>query len=591
MLLFPSMVVAITIRFDDSYHVLDSAMPAPQSSTDLANGNPMVFGPPNLVPLIDRGAVDQLTQIGAQLPKSGSVELPGFRQAGHFEFTFDFRNLPIDPRLIQAMSIDAYLGLVNPKDFATGIVRPNSDGSRSSILKPTDDDLLMSGVVDDHSFESTDKGFTLHISGRDLRGILIDGKLDSRVFEKLDLTKPIDEVVNQILHKTPLLKDVVVSVNPDDWPNQQLPNVPINARVRRGADGQGKPVSVPQGPGDKISPWDLITKYCFLVGAIPYFQGRQLRIRPARSLFDQQKGGTQSAGPNYDPNVQTPFLRGFPRNVRVGNPPSTENLKIRRFVFGRNLINFKFERKYGGIKTPVVQVPYIDTTSKKKGLAKVQVAEWPAKNLGLSQKEQQRVRTTTAAASGNASQTDILRIPVAGIRSKEAALEIAHGVWEEIGRGEVGGSCSTKDFTSFNTFELSENDVDPDVVRMRPGDAVQVMVDTRALSSNSPLVSEVTDHSRRSFNEEVDEVAKRLAGPNGKTDKNLAKVLVATARNSIAELLDTFRVSTIKFSLAEGGAIGIDFDFQNFIVPRYQVASPSLGQNKQAVKRTAARST
>lgn len=594
-LLYPSVVVALTIRFDDAYHVLETNVPDPVSASDLV-GQLLPFSPgkPNIVPLFERGAADNLTQIGAQQPRSGSVELPGFRQAGQFEFTFDFTMLPIDPRLIQAMSVDIYLGLVDPTDFSTGIVTVEPDGSRRSILKPSDDNLLISGVVDEHDVDHLEKSSRLHIKGRDMRGILIDLKVDSRVFRKLDLTRPINEVANAMLHLTPLLKDVVVSCNPDDWPDSKVPSPATEGGVARyalGADGTGKPTSAPPAAGEKVSFWDLLTRLCYLCGAIPYFVGRQLVIRPARSLFDQQKGGTQSAGANYNPDVPTPFLGGLPRDVDVGNPKRKERLRIRRFVFGRNVSRVSFSRKYGGVKVPVIQLVLVDAAPKKRGLQKAVVAQWPPAPKNNRQKA---AAVTSVAVSGEASQTEIYRQSLHGITDVKRGTEIARAIWEEIGRGECGGSVSTTDFSSFNSFSLEESNVDPDLLTMRPGDAVQVMVDTRALSSNAPLVAALVDHQRRinvSPQQAIDEISKRLAGPNGKKDKNLAKVIVQTARNGIVELLDIFRTETVKYNFAEGGKVGIDFDFKNFVVPRFGVDSPSLGQNSQPVKLTAARST
>lgn len=559
----PSVVCNLQLRFDEAFNVLEDDSPPAATVAGAESGGSRMFGPPVVRPLILSGAKDKLSQVGGRQPKSGTIELNGLRQAHTFDLVFDFRDLPIDVRLIRDVRIEIFLGLVTASNFATGVTRAQPDGSRSSIIDTTlssvnRTNLLFVGMADDADTEHTEHGSWLHIKGRDLRGMLIDAKADPRIFKDLDLSKPINDVVLQILTRLPFGKNINVYIQPQEWPNGVVPS-PATAdgvtRVRRGADGKANPMSSPQGEGDKIGFWDLITKYCTLVGAVPYFVGKDIRIRQVRSLYQQVQ---------WNPSRPTPFVNGKPRVLKLDG--KQESISVRRFVYGRDLMNVKFSRKFRGQKSPVIECVSIDTSSSNRGLGKLVIARWPA-NTALNPKKAkfvERAAKTSVSPSGQESQTEVLRFPIAGIKSKTVLQEIARNLYEEIGRNELGGSASTRDFSSFST----DADPDPDLITLFPGDAVQFAVDKSVLNSRSPMVSELIKQQRQSFGEAVSYLTQRLG------DANLARVLVATARNSVVELQDTFRTKVVKYTVADGGAVAIDFDFENYIEVRSGAVNP-----------------
>ena len=108
---------------------------------------------------------------------------------------------------------------------------------------------------------------------------------------------------------------------------------------------------------------------------------------------------------------------------------------------------------------------------------------------------------------------------------------------------------------------------------------MEFAVDTRPLGSVMPLASSVVDFSRDAFEAQVAKV-KALLG-----DENLARVIVATARGQIQELQRFFRVSTVHFAWSTEDGVSIDFDYQNFIEARADVApvklNPVLSNIKQ----------
>jgi len=549
-LFYPSIVVNLRLRFDESYQVVDLPEPIEQRGVvDAVSGT----AGPYRRPLITQQGKDNLSHILNRVPKTASIQLPGYRTAGTFNLNFDYRELPIDPRLLRAIGVEIYQGSVNPEDFATGMTQVQPDGTRVSILNvydeagnPKDDLMTLAGVVDSWRMTHDGSGSWIQMEGRDLRGIFLDSPIDLRIFKQIDLRGTIVDVVGAIIDTHPAGEDMEIVAFPDEWPNQELPSPADKdglTRVRRKANGAGASLG---SQSNNANYWDIITKYCLLVGGIPYFRGRQLHIRKARSVFSQQTTKNFRLSPFRAPNSQLPV----PRVDDLG-----EDYYVRRMVYGRNIDSLTFERKFTGTKVPVIEVVSHDQSGPSRGPGKLLIQQWPPK-------DKKTARISGVAPSGEVAQTDIKRIRVPGIRSKEQLLEIAKDLYEEIGRQEIGGAVMTKSLASLN----GENS-DPDLLRLQPGDGVEFLVDVQALNSRSPISSQFTDANRRSFDEQVEAIRQDWLRKSGTVDENLIRVLVATGRSSIIDLLRFFRVANIRYNW-QNGVVAVNFDFQNYIVVR-----------------------
>ena len=592
-----------------------------------------------LIPLTYAG--DGFTIITSRIPITGNFVLPHPREAGTFSMTFDYREFPIDPRLLRAVAVEIHLGCVSADDYARGMNgEVDSQGRPYSILRPNLDlkdptsneqevdpsTFLMFGTVDRWTVEHSDHSSIVSLEGRDIRAIFIDTKLNIGSDQAVDATagdysaeatklqtqihelmaaaveagpgaafmfgaqlqalqqklatvqaagasavssptvtkrptslsqlntkNPIDQVVADIIRTMTTDEDFKIYVHaaPTDWPNNEIPSpgdVDGLTRVRAKADGQSPSMTPGNaqgggGAGDKSNYWDLITNYCALVGAIPYLFHNSLWIRPARSVFDVLDDTTSS----------TFFANGKPRTV------GDETITVRRFIWGRNLKNLKLDRKFAGPTVPTVQAVSID--DRVRGFGRLLVGQWPPADSQAAQSK---------AAN------EILKIPVPGIRSIERLTDIAHDVYEEIGRGEMGGSAETENLSSYGG-----TNADADVVRMRPTEPVQFLVDARVLSTTSPLTSELNDAARRSFEEEVEAVYQKLG------DRDLARSVVSLARGAIPELLDKYQICRVAFDWSSADGVKANFDFQNYIVSRHGADpdEPAAGTKPQ-VQRT-----
>lgn len=161
-----------------------------------------------------------------------------------------------------------------------------------------------------------------------------------------------------------------------------------------------------------------------------------------------------------------------------------------------------------------------------------------------------------------------------GIRDVKILRRIAKDIYEELGRGEMGGSCETESLASFGG-----DNQDPDLIHLKPGDTVELLTDVRLLSSQLPLVNEFTDHQRRSFEEEVAAINLRLG------DEKLARAIVAT--NRAFGLQRFFRVANVKFRWSANSGISIAFDYQNYVEARNLEPLPANPITKKPVLETA----
>ena len=601
------MVCNFRVRFDEYLHVTGDgnttdnvSLPPPKTVGDdsttstslVANGQ---------APSLVQGKADQLSQITNVVPLRASVDLPGYRQAGRFTLDLLYRDFPFDPDLLRSVAVEIHLGTVSPADWGAGNTQQPAAGAntigfgqspRSSRIPVTDyggglidsSNLAIFGLVDKIETTWDAKGFMTHMEGRDLTGLLCDLFVQPTMLAKLNVNQPINKVVQQIIHLVPLLASVggnkgdavQVMTYEDEWPKGIIPApgilgdyTRVNLGVGGGANTEGGSSSLPgvvtqpTGTINKLKVWDVITQECGLVGGVPFFVGNKLWIRPAIALYDPNKQAPNALKP-------TPFKNFKPRQI----DGYTEPANIRTMSFGRDILSLKKSRKLGGFKVPTIQVVGVDTSSKQRGLPRGLSVYWPpivaAQDLGVSAVKATNAKRTAIAPSGQIAQTEPITISVPGIRSPDRLLEIAKNIYEEIGRGEVGGSCSTKDLWS-----LGGDNSDPDLLYLRPGDPVRFTIDNRTLQSYPPPISTIAAQYR----DDPEQLARALTDLLG--DATLGRVLAYSLLGHIVERQNVYRVNHVRFTWDEKKGVAIDFDFQNYIEARAGITTLQTTANRR----------
>ncbi len=154
-------------------------------------------------------------------------------------------------------------------------------------------------------------------------------------------------------------------------------------------------------------------------------------------------------------------------------------------------------------------------------------------------------------------------------------VSIAASFYEQIGRQEIKAEVSLDCVTSFGG-----SNADPDVLRMRVGEPLELLVDATKFNASSPIVSTLNRTSSMTFAEAVAEVRKFLPG------EDLARAIVASARGSIMGVLRYYRTAAVDFDWNAEEGVTIKADLQNYWTPTFdpnaRLAAPTARRRNHA---------
>jgi hypothetical protein len=311
-----------------------------------------------------------------------------------------------------------------------------------------------------------------------------------------------------------------------------------------------------------VSFWDLIVNYCYVCGVVPYFTTTRstsaesrLMLRALRTFYQQE---SSPVGP-------------FARELEDGRL-----INVREMVYGRDLSRLNIERKFQGAKGRGIRVVCLDTSSKQRGTQKLLEVTRPAglvvpknkaKLTGATKEQIPSVQSGNIGPIGNIGYTDIQTIVVNGVRSKKQLELVADAIYEEIGRGELGGSCETYNLASFGG---SNNDAD--LLYLRPGDAIRIGVNPSvALGASGTLA----DTTRSEADLKKIYMERGFPGP-------VAQALAQTFKRGTPSAQPYFRIGNVRYNWSNQSGMKIAFDFQNYV----EGARTPPGE-KQTIRRTA----
>lgn len=185
-------------------------------------------------------------------PLEVTVECNSYREADTAKLTCDFKEQPIDPRLIKSLAIMVHMGTL-----------------RRAGEKPIlgDDNLRFVGFVDVPSMEFSDDGKKVSFEARDYTGLLIDTKIGS---DMVDLRRPVHDVIKGLLAQEPCFANIEVEL-------RGIEDTPILAEVK--SDWNHKSASE---KGDTY--WDKIVDLVQQAGLICYIDKDKLVITKAKTV-------------------------------------------------------------------------------------------------------------------------------------------------------------------------------------------------------------------------------------------------------------------------------------------------------------------
>ena len=495
---------------------------------------------------------DQRAVIFDVIPESVTVSRNGLRDASTAEITFDYRDVPIDPRAVRSTFVSVALGQVSEDDYEAGMVRgvKRDDGSLLSFVErvpgqeaqprnPANTTRFV-GYVDEWHVEHGDDGGTVNLKCRDVSAVLRDQPLPRGV--TIDLEEPIAVGVQQLIDRFATSRGMTVVVgNPDPSAADQgfTEEGPIPAKVlptplkpRRGKRARGRRTV---GKNQKV--WELIESTCIKVGLIPIMRGFTLFLAPPRGVFGSQT--------------------------------------IRKMVWGRNLANLEFSRKASQVYNKTVEVRSLDPSRARTLWARSR-ANPGEPTSGVLGETDPVVSRASNVSPGGKSEEQVQVIPVPGIADLAVLEGIAKATAEQIARQEIEGAFATHDLESFRTGASDEAGLPADdLLNLDSGDTIQILI-----GQSVPVTDEATGATKLDESisgpgnlatslQELEEqsIAKRTAyleslGMSERTARRLAR-----AQEQI-KLSDTFRVGSVNLNWTAEDGVSIDGSFYNYIAIR-----------------------
>lgn len=280
---------------------------------------------------------DKLTfEIAGIIPQYATHQLNGIRTADTLSIELRYIDLPIDPRVVRSCAIEFYLGTVSEADFESGVtggLRNPTDGSKGEPLSMIPDtytdsngvartNLRFQGWVDDWEVEwPTDSAGMVRLECTDNTRMLIDQPIPPKLVIGTD--EPIDMAVATYLANFPQFRGLGVRYLPAGV------DVPILKDAL--AATSHKPKLGPaagKGGTSKLSIWDYITDVCGSIGHTVRFEGVDVVIQRARTLYSGEFAG----------RPDDPFTGRI--------LPSSRELKNRLYIYGRNIEEMRFKRRF-----------------------------------------------------------------------------------------------------------------------------------------------------------------------------------------------------------------------------------------------------
>ena len=563
-------------------------------------------------------------------PQRATVELNGFRIADKAQVTVALRDLPLHPDVVRSMLVEVYMWAdVAVSDFGDpGLwVRP-------LLTQPP----MFRGYVDVEDLEASDDNFSVQLQARSLEARLMDAKVNPlsrarRIKRNDSSTDPATGKVTRGEKLTSFVRRFVATIPEFSgalggaaigvrlYPNVDPKHEPVlgadmflrsvqTAQSRAAAGGQvqgapttpvggdpalaaapGSPVLQPTGPGE-LSAWDVITRACELTGYIPIYDpsvvatapdGTVVRgadnillVLPQTLMETPQDGITIPGGP----------LDGFERQFNVGGTRIVRS-QVRFMVWGKNVKNLKFSRKYGRIKAPAIRVVCHDPDGRPG--SRTLVSQYPKTRRGT----QASALGTGAYSKGGPGRghppvEEIVTKVVRGIRSQADLDRIAVSLYHTVSRQEVSCEIETDDMSSY--VDPAFPDATPDLLNLRPGTPCRVSVARSVEDPAAPgavTVSELSELFERRANPAFLRKLLLQGGRRvGLSDQGLRRIeaSLATIEQAYdrARLTDYFYCKAVNHDWSSDDGYSCHMELVNFLEARSLPANLGAGDKAQA---------
>ncbi len=266
---------------------------------------------------------------------------------------------------------------------------------------------------------------------------------------------PLDKAVAVYLSNFPQFAGMTVEYVGNGEPAPSLDKVLSGVAFRPALGPQ------PSGGDDDLVVWDYLTDVCGAVGFSIYVEGiRVIIARPATLL-----GGVVSNRPS-DPYTT--------RKLPSGDFPA------RAMIYGKNVEKLEITRDFANKETKNIELRCYNTRRKQ-----LMVSRFPTKEA--------RIVTSTPGDKAAENKWNIVKVH--GIESQEHLDQMAEEYFNGRNRSEIEVVVSTKNLASFGG-----GNADPDLLDLKAGDAVEVLINR---NSGSTVAEAEADLTAPSANEKM----------------------------------------------------------------------------------------
>jgi len=373
-------------------------------------------------------AQDTPPKIIPVLPRAVTVQRNSYKQADSWELTFEANDLPIDPQLVRAGSVEIFLLNLSAQDETRTVL-----GRLFTVLdepgRPRDavDEIALelgvqasakdrftfgrsptiAGLFDGHSMELSSSGKWVTIQGQDYTAFLIGRKwppTQRGTARRIPTGQRLDQLLARLLAEAD--PEGRLRIDPRHIDAARLPIVGAG-EVR--SHRRGIPIA------EETSYWDVLYKLATRYGFILFVDGLDVVLTQPKNFRDA-----------YEPGVK-------------------------RLQWGHNIESLHLDRSLGKEKVPRIVVKAYDDKTKK--LITVEFPErqqaGPAGTLGVNEDEFQIV-------------------PIYGITDRAALRRAAENLFNLLGKSERRVQLATRDLKDTR---------DQDLTDLKAGDAVTVEFD------------------------------------------------------------------------------------------------------------------
>lgn len=444
---YPAAKVRIQVRFEDfkATPVLPPLLPKPGTG-------PEAFG----LGVVHDIPIGTFKSVGFDIvPLNFTVEKNSPRKADTAKVELLYRQLPFNPQILKAATIQVFAGMVSSEDFARACGPTGAQGLLLPDVVPQgwafagQSNEIFRGFIDDWTaiFESTER---IELTARDCTGFLLDAECPENMLRRLPVETKLDAAIKYLLFGDGLLwlglpgmrgLEIVVESKREMPTLEEFKNPQWMTSKKKAVKA---PKRAPKVARQKV--WDLITDLCVAAGL-------KAHIRPGRTPVIIQGVGL-----------------ALPAAELVITDPATyygsSTAPIRTFARGRNVKRMRIHRQLGGVPIPYVQVRSWDSVAGKAIIG----------NFPPVPAQKKKANVATTSGEGDRPERKVFEIDdISGPKAQEIVDAIAFSYYEQLARGEFQVDIST---TLAAGVPLQDNDeTGADILYLSPSDPIRCVVD------------------------------------------------------------------------------------------------------------------